>query len=86
MKTVRVRAGDGRRLPLPGELAVDTGLTVITPETPVEVLYNRFTRGRLACGDFVLVEDKPSPSPPSDARPAARGLPLPPPPDDVEED
>jgi hypothetical protein len=64
MKTVRVRAGDGRLIPLPGALAIDTGLTVLTPETPVEVFYNRFTRGRIAAGDFVLVEDAaPEPEP-----------------------
>lgn len=53
--TVRVRAGDGLLIPLPSDLAIDTTLTVLTPENAVEVLYNRFTRRRLACGDFVEV-------------------------------
>lgn len=53
MKTIRVRAGDGLSIPLPGNLTVDSGVTVLTPETDVEVLHNLFTRRRLASGDFV---------------------------------
>jgi hypothetical protein len=55
-KTVRVRAGAGLSIPLPGNLAVDTGITVLTPETSVDVIHNLFTRRRLASGDFVLDE------------------------------
>jgi hypothetical protein len=68
-KTIRVRAGDGLRIPLPSDLAVDTTLEVITPETPIEVLWNRFTRRRLSCGDFVALEDPPEPEPEPGAPP-----------------
>lgn len=52
-KTIRVRAGDGLSIPLPSNLTVDSGVTVLTPETDVEVLHNLYTRKRLASGDFV---------------------------------
>jgi hypothetical protein len=65
--TIRVRAGDGLSIPLPSGQAIDTTLTVITPETPVEVLLNRYTRRRLACGDFVEVQtlEATEPAPPT---------------------
>jgi hypothetical protein len=59
-KTIKVRAGDGLSLPLPSGQAINSVITVLTPETPVEILYNRFARGRLACGDMVEVADTPA--------------------------
>lgn len=71
MRTIRVRAGVPS-IPLPSNLAIDTGLTVLTPETSVEVLYNRYTRRRLACGDFVEIE--PEATPPAASDPPAGPL------------
>jgi hypothetical protein len=61
-KTIKVRAGDGLSLPLPSGQAINSVITMLTPETPVEILYNRFARGRLACGDMVEVTDTPAPA------------------------
>ncbi len=66
-KTIRVRAGDGLRIPLPREITIDTGVTVLTPETTVEVLWNRFTRRRLDVGDFVADGDVTEREDPADA-------------------
>ena len=62
-KTIKVRAGDGLILPLPSGHAIDSLITVLTPETTVEVIYDRYTRGRLACGDMVEVPDAPPTAP-----------------------
>lgn len=54
-KTIRVRAGDGLRIPLPRSHVVDDVLQVLTPETSAEVLYDRYTRRRIKAGDFVAL-------------------------------
>ena len=71
-KTIKVRAGDGIKLPLPGGHAIDSNVTVLTPETPVEVIYDRYTRGRLAAGDMVEVEVKVETQDVTPDRPAPR--------------
>jgi len=79
-KTIKVRAGrlpDGTpmTLPLPSGQAIDSVVTVLTPETTVEVILDRYTRGRLACGDMVEVKDevKDEPSAPPLPPGARRG-------------
>lgn len=67
-KTIKVRAGAGLILPLPGGHAIDSIVTVLTPETPVEVIFDRYTRGRLACGDMVEVKPEAKDEPPPPAR------------------
>jgi hypothetical protein len=56
-QTIRVRAGNGLQIPLHPSIVIDSGLTVLTPETSVEVVINRFVRNRLRNGDFVEVAD-----------------------------
>lgn len=56
-KTIRVRAADGQRFPLIGGIAIDAGTHELTPETTVEVYWNRYTRRRLASGDWIKVDD-----------------------------
>lgn len=76
-KTIRVRMAPGLTMPLPSGVGVDTTVTVMTPETPVDVLLDsRFVRRRLEMGDFVVVEDAVP-----EAVPVAAPPPLPPPPD-----
>lgn len=77
-KTIRVRMAPGLSMPLPSGIGVDTTVTVMTPETPVDVLLDsRFVRRRLEMGDFVLVDDAVPEAVPAVAPPP----PLPPPPD-----
>jgi len=76
----RVRAAAGRGgMPIPRNTAIDTGLRVFTPETPVEVIYNHFIRKRLAAGDLVeVVEDEEPATDPGGRRPAPlRPIPTP---------
>ncbi len=61
-KTIRVRAGVGKLIPLIPAIRVDSDIAVLTPENVVTVLQNRFTRRRLRTGDFVEVKDTPPPA------------------------
>ena len=79
-KTIRVTLNpELKSMPLPGGLAVDSVLDVITPETSVEVLFNRFTRRRLKCGDFVEAKrsapkkPKREPAPPAPTKESEEG-------------
>lgn len=60
-QTIKVRAGDGIEIPLPGDLAIDTTITRLTSNTVVEVKLNSYTRKRLASGDYVEVTDEKPP-------------------------
>lgn len=57
-QTIKVRAGDGIMIPLPTDLAIDTTVAMLTPDTVVEVKLNSYTRKRLTAGDFVEVKAK----------------------------
>jgi len=50
-------------MPIPSNTAIDSGLRVFSPETPVEVIYNHFIRKRLAAGDLVEIVEEPAAEP-----------------------
>lgn len=56
-KTIFVKMRDGLVMPVPHDTARNCTNFVCTPETPVEVILNRFTRRRLEAGDFVIVSN-----------------------------
>lgn len=61
-KRIKVRAGDGLRMPILPGMAIDTPSRYFTPENVVEVYLTAFVRKRLACGDLVeVVADAPKP-------------------------
>lgn len=62
-KTIRVRAGNGLKMPLLPGLAVDTNLTEITDQDVVDVLSdNSFIRRCLRNGDLVAVVEASQPT------------------------
>lgn len=56
-RTIQVRAAEGMSIPLlPGQ-AINSGVNTLTPETTVEVFFNRYARRRIAAGDWIRVDD-----------------------------
>ena len=56
-KTIRIRAKHGLTIPLPSSVVVDSPTTLLTHDNVIEVVLDRYTRRRLAAGDFVRVKD-----------------------------
>lgn len=74
-KTIRVRAAAGRTMRLPRGVAKTPGVFTITPETPVEVFFNRYARRRLQSGDWEEVEGGDEPGEPETVDLDAQGAP-----------
>ena len=55
-KTLKVRAGNGIRMPLPESVIVDSAEKVLTDSNVIEVFAGSFVRKRIKSGDMVEVK------------------------------